>query len=86
MGGSTNQATFSNAMRALPRLETGEELVNHFACNKGGTTGVKFGHCNRAETGDLFRPYDLVVVPESKVRGDVDMNSNTTYAPCSSLW
>ena len=49
-------------------LETGEDVVTFFS--KYGTSSdcpIKFVHLNRAPSGDRFRPYDLVVVPQKDI-------------------
>ena len=48
------------------KLKTGEESANFFARNNNHTP-VKFVYLNPAQTGDAFRPYDLVVVPREQV-------------------
>jgi len=46
-------------------LVTGEDAITFFA-RHGSNTPVKFVYCNRKETGDEFRPYDLVIVDRKK--------------------
>ena len=48
------------------KLKTGDEAANFFA-RHGNHTPVKFVHLNRAKSGDIFRPYDLVVVSREQV-------------------
>lgn len=50
-------------------LMTGEDAITFFA-RHGNNTPVKFVYCNRAELGDEFRPYDLVVVDRKKVNSE----------------
>lgn len=45
----------------IPNLVTGEDAANFFARNRG-TASIKFVHLNSEQTGDDYRPYDLLVV------------------------
>ena len=58
-------ADFENYERSL-NLQTGEDAIEFFARN-GNNTPVKFVYCVRKNTGDVYRPYDLVVVSRKKV-------------------
>ncbi len=57
------------ALSAVELLQTGEDAVAFFT-RFGPTCPVKFVYLNRAETGDDFRPYDLVVVPQEEVNAE----------------
>lgn len=50
-----------------PNLETGKDAANFFARNRGAAS-IKFVHLNPEQTGDDYRPYDLVVVRPEDVR------------------
>ena len=54
------------ANEIMKRLKTSEDCVSFFA-HEGSHTAVKFVYLNKADTGNRFRPYDLVVVPPEKV-------------------
>ncbi|KAE9216083.1 Dynein heavy chain 6, axonemal [Phytophthora fragariae] len=54
------------AASATAFLKTGEDAIAFFARN-GSDSEIKFVHLNRAETGLVFRPYDLVVVAQDDV-------------------
>ncbi|KAG6597879.1 dynein heavy chain [Phytophthora cinnamomi] len=54
------------AASATAFLKTGEDAIAFFARN-GSDSKIKFVHLNRAETGLVFRPYDLVVVAQDDV-------------------
>jgi len=57
-------------MKELSKVKTGEDAIAFFA-KKGNQSPVKFVHCVKTpDTGKLFRPYDLVVVPETEIRQD----------------
>ena len=60
-------ASFDEAERALANLKTGEDCIAFFA-RFGTDTPVKFVHLNRKETGDVYRPYDLEVVPGAQAQ------------------
>eukprot|EP00762_Andalucia_godoyi_P000667 ANDGO_05392.mRNA.1 hypothetical protein GUITHDRAFT_84409 len=49
----------------LETLHTGDDAVQYFS-NAGKDAVVKFVYLNRANTGDNFRPYDLVVVSKDE--------------------
>ena len=65
-GASKTPALFTKDLSGLPQLRTGADAVAYFA-KFGDTTPLKFVHLNRAETGNDFRPYDLVVVSPADV-------------------
>jgi dynein heavy chain len=48
------------------QLVTGEDAITFFA-RHGNNTPVKFVYCNRMETGDEFRPYDMVIADRKKL-------------------
>jgi hypothetical protein len=50
-----------------PDLKTGKDAANFFARNRGAAS-IKFVHLNPEQTGDDYRPYDLVVVRPEDVR------------------
>ena len=50
----------------LSSIQTSEDAISYFALQAEGAN-LKFLHLNRAETGQRFRPYDLVVVPPRNV-------------------
>jgi hypothetical protein len=50
-----------------PNLKTGKDAANFFARNRGAAS-IKFVHLNPEQTGDDYRPYDLVVVRPEDVR------------------
>lgn len=56
-------------------LKTGVDAISFFA-EYGNSTSIKFIHLNKADTGDEFRPYDLVVVPQDKVHSEHYVMSN----------
>jgi len=51
---------------AFEALRTGEHAVTFFA-HYGPQCPVKFVYLNRSRTGKVFRPYDLIVVPEEDI-------------------
>ena len=53
-----------------PVLKTGKDAANFFARNRGSAS-IKFVHLNLEQTGDDYRPYDLVVVRPEDVRGSL---------------
>jgi dynein heavy chain len=53
------------ALAVATMLRTGEDAIAFFA-RYGDSCPVKFVHLSRAPEGKRFRPYDLVVVPESE--------------------
>ena len=60
----------SMIFKELKKIITGEDAISFFAKN-GNTTPVKFLYCNKAATdGKIFRPYDLVVVPEKEIHAE----------------
>lgn len=65
-GGDGAGVPASEALAAAMQLRTGEDTIAFFA-RYGNTCPVKFVHLNRANTGDQFRPYNLVVVPQVRV-------------------
>lgn len=67
--------TGGKVFQAFETLRTGEDAVTFFA-HYGPQCPVKFVYLNRAKTGKVFRPYDLVVVPEE----DVDLEHFTISA------
>ncbi|OMJ81043.1 hypothetical protein SteCoe_18549 [Stentor coeruleus] len=57
----------SMIFKELKKIITGEDAISFFAKN-GNTTPVKFLYCNKASANSkIFRPYDLVVVPEKEI-------------------
>ena len=68
-------ADFENYERSLG-LQTGEDAIEFFA-RKGGDTPVKFVYANRKDTGDVYRPYDLVVVSRKEVAAEYFTISTT---------
>ena len=52
---------------AEPVLDTAEDAAHFFARNRG-TASIKFVHLNHVDTGDDYRPYDLMVVRPEEVR------------------
>jgi dynein heavy chain len=44
-------------------LRTGDDAVSYFTSHRSDRDPIKFVYLNRARTGDVFRPYDLEVVP-----------------------
>ena len=50
----------------LRGLVTGEDVISFFA-KMGNSSSVKFVHLNRARTGHVFRPYDLVVTDSTNL-------------------
>jgi len=69
-------ADFDNFERSLG-LQTGEDAIEFFA-RHGTHTPVKFVFANRKATGDVYRPYDLVVVPRKKVNPHEYFTISTT--------
>ena len=63
--GGDGGAPTSEALSAAMALRTGEDAIAFFA-RYGNSCPVKFVHLNRADTGDQFRPYNLVVVPQGE--------------------
>lgn len=56
--------------KELKKIITGEDAISFFAKN-GNTTPVKFLYCNKASNNSkIFRPYDLVVVPEKEIHSE----------------
>ena len=56
--------------KELKKITTGEDAISFFAKN-GNTTPVKFLYCNKASNNNkIFRPYDLVVVPEKEIHSE----------------
>ena len=66
VGANLTPAAFSEECEKLPQLKTSEDAIAYFA-KSGDTAAIKFIHLNRANTGNDFRPYDLVVVPPNEV-------------------
>ena len=50
----------------LPGIHTSNDVIEYFV-RHGHAAEVKLFHCVKANTGDKFCPYDLVVVPREKV-------------------
>jgi hypothetical protein len=48
-------------------LRTGDDAVAYFTAHRSSRDPIKFVYLNRAKTGDVFRPYDLEVVPREHV-------------------
>lgn len=64
---SKEQDAETAAASAAAHLQSGEDVIAFFA-RHGEASPIKFVHLNRADTGDIFRPYDLVVVDQDKVQ------------------
>ncbi len=58
------------------QLVTGQDAIAFFA-RMGNDTPMKFVYCNRAETRDEFRPYDLVIVNRKQVEPEMFTISTT---------
>jgi dynein heavy chain len=50
----------------IMNMKTGDDAVTFFA-RHGNNTPLKFVYCNRSDSGDNFRPYDLDVVPRKRI-------------------
>ena len=50
-------------------MKTGDDAVAFFA-RHGNNTPLKFVYCNRSDSGEAFRPYDLTVVPRKAIHSE----------------
>mmetsp|Transcript_44767 Transcript_44767/g.87731 ORF Transcript_44767/g.87731 Transcript_44767/m.87731 type:complete len:3997 (-) Transcript_44767:184-12174(-) len=64
--GTANQNQSGHDFEEQLQLVTGEDAITFFA-RHGNNTPVKFVYCNRQDTGDEFRPYDLVIADRKKL-------------------